>query len=322
MDEVLGSLIVFHDVTRERELARMKTEFTSTVSHELRTPLTSILGFAKLIEKRFQDVILARWTSESKKEDRAVNQITKNLGVIISESNRLTKLINDVLDISKMEAGKVDWNFAKCQSENIVEQAINATNGLFAAKPTVSLIQHIPTNLPSVVADSDRVVQVIINLISNAVKFTDEGEITISVEQDWSNLIIRVTDQGTGISEMDQKLVFEKYKQVGNVITDKPTGTGLGLPISKEIVEMHGGKIWVESTLGEGSTFAFTLPLATVIETSFSSIQIHEVLRQLSHGEPTASSEAPPSWSSMMTRPFVRWCDRSLKRRAMTRWKP
>ena len=156
----------------------MKTEFTSTVSHELRTPLTSILGFAKIIERRFSNVILPRWTAETKKDERAVAQITKNLGVIISEGNRLTKLINEVLDISKMEAGKVDWNFAKCRTEDILEQAINATNGLFERKPHLKFIQEVPSELPEIVADSDRVVQVVINLISNAVKFTDEGSIT------------------------------------------------------------------------------------------------------------------------------------------------
>lgn len=281
LEEVIGSILVFHDVTRERELARMKTEFTSTVSHELRTPLTSILGFAKLIERRFRTVILPKWSSDTKKEERAVRQIDQNLGVIISESNRLTKLINDVLDISKMEAGKIDWNFAQVDARSIIDQAVSATHGLFAAKPGVRLAQEIPDELPEVVADSDRVVQVVINLISNAVKFTDSGQITIKVERAWSSLSVKVQDQGTGISEADQKLVFDKYKQVGDVITDKPTGTGLGLPISKEIVEMHGGKIWVESILGEGSTFAFSLPLATVVEPGVQSIDIPEVISQL-----------------------------------------
>ena len=290
-DEVLGSILVFHDVTRERELARMKTEFTSTVSHELRTPLTSILGFAKLIERRFREIILPKWQSETKKEKRAVGQINKNLGVIISESNRLTKLINDVLDISKMEAGKVDWNFAQCKSIDILQQAINATNGLFANKPMVKLVQEFPQEMPLLVADSDRIVQVIINLISNAVKFTDEGKITIEVEKKWSRLEIRITDEGTGISPEDQKVVFDKYKQVGDVITDKPTGTGLGLPISKEIVEMHGGKIWVESTVGEGSTFAFTLPLATVEDSIFSNIDMQELIGQLQQMEAVVPKE-------------------------------
>ena len=293
MDEVLGSIVVFHDVTKERELARMKTEFTSTVSHELRTPLTSILGFAKLIEKRFTDIILPKWNAETKKEQRAVKQINKNLNVIISESNRLTKLINDVLDISKMEAGKVDWNFVKCDAKDIIEQAINATSGLFASKAHLNFIQNIPANLPEVVADSDRVVQVIINLISNAVKFTDRGSITVQVEKGWSSLTIKVSDTGDGISPENQKLVFQKYKQVGDVITDKPTGTGLGLPISREIVEKHGGKIWVESTPGSGSTFAFTLPLANVIDNHLPNIAITDMVSQLNNLGNRQSIEEP-----------------------------
>ena len=293
MDEVLGRILVLHDITRERELARMKTDFTSTVSHELRTPLTSILGFAKLIERRFRDVVMTSWSPETKKQVRAAGQISKNLGVIISESKRLTKLINDVLDISKMEAGKVDWNFKKCSASDILEQAINATNGLFASKPSVALVQGIPAVLPPVVADADRVIQVVINLISNAVKFTDEGQITIEVEEKWSSLIIRVQDQGTGISETDQALVFDKYKQVGDVITDKPTGTGLGLPISKEIVEMHGGRIWVESELGVGSTFAFSIPLATVEDTSLTSIDVDALLAKIGQrGTPSVNRQA------------------------------
>ena len=123
---------------------------------------------------------------------------------------------------------------------------------------------QVPTDLPEVVADSDRVVQVLINLISNAVKFTDEGTITVRVEKGWSSLTIRVQDTGDGISPENQKVVFEKYKQVGDVTTDKPQGTGLGLPISKEIVEYHGGKIWVESEL-EGLSLRIRLPLAGIM---------------------------------------------------------
>ena len=191
-----------------------------------------------------------------------------------------------------MEAGKIDWNFAQRDARGIIDQAINATHGLFAAKPSVHLVQDIPDDLPQVVADSDRVVQVVINLISNAVKFTDAGQITVAVEKEWSSLTVKVQDQGTGISEADQKLVFDKYKQVGDVITDKPTGTGLGLPISKEIVEMHGGKIWVESTVGEGSTFAFSLPLATVVDTGVSSIDVQDYIAQLHQVSEQAADRA------------------------------
>ena len=280
-DEVLGSIVILRDVTRERELARMKTEFTSTVSHELRTPLTSILGFAKLIDKRFKETILPGYEPKSRKEKRAVKQIKQNLEVIVSESHRLTKLINDVLDISKMEAGKTDWNFVRCSPQKIIEQAIQATSALFLAKPSLSLIQEIPDELPQTVADSDRVVQVVINLLSNAVKFSDEGSITVRVKVEWSRLIVSVVDTGSGIEPEDQKLVFEKYKQVGDVITDKPQGTGLGLPISKEIVEYHGGRIWVDSIVGQGSTFSFTLPLAEIIETEVKNISIEELMMQL-----------------------------------------
>ena len=277
MDEELGSLIVFHDMTKERELARMKTDFTSTVSHELRTPLTSILGFAKIIDKRLSEVILPKFTPEGKKEQRAVKQVNKNLGVIISESNRLTALINDVLDISKIEAGRVDWKFSTCDPYSFIEQAISATNGLFTEKPSVQLVQNIPDTLPEVVVDSDRIVQVIINLLSNAVKFTDAGNITVSTKHNWSSLSIAVKDTGAGITPADQKLVFEKYKQVGEIDNDKPKGTGLGLPISKEIVEYHGGRIWVESVVGEGSTFAFSLPLAAAIDASKSTVGLSDL---------------------------------------------
>ena len=277
----VGSVLLMRDVTRERELARMKTDFTSTVSHELRTPLTSVLGFAKIIQKRFNDVILANYEPKEKKEIRAIKQIGQNLDVIVSESKRLTKLINDVLDISKMEAGRIDWRFARCDARDIVEQALQATDGLFGNKP-VTLVREIPDEVPEVVADADRVIQVVINLISNAVKFTDDGTVTVTILLEQGSLVIRVTDTGSGISENEQKLVFEKYRQVGDVITDKPQGTGLGLPISKEIVEHHGGQIWVESEPGQGSTFAFTLPLADVPPTIQEPLELDTLVRHVS----------------------------------------
>ncbi|MEC7984915.1 MAG: ATP-binding protein [Myxococcota bacterium] len=279
-DELIGSVLLFRDITRQKELARMKTEFTSTVSHELRTPLTSVLGFAKIIQKRFNDVIMPSYQPTEKKEKRAVKQIGKNLDVIISESKRLTSLINDVLDISKMEAGRIEWRFARTSLNGIIEQALQATDGLFGSKP-VGLVRDIPTNLPEVVADSDRIIQVVINLISNAVKFTDEGSVTVKVEVERGNLLVHVTDTGTGISKADQKLVFEKYKQVGDVITDKPQGTGLGLPISKQIVEQHGGSIWVDSIIGEGTTFSFSLPLADLPQTLHKPISFSDLLKQI-----------------------------------------
>ena len=279
-DEHIGNVLLFRDVTREKELARMKTDFTSTVSHELRTPLTSVLGFARIIQKRFNEVIRNKYQPENKKEQRAIKQISSNLNVIISESKRLTSLINDVLDISKMEAGRIDWRFARCNPKTIVAQALQATDGLFTNKP-IERTTDIPQTLPEIVADSDRIIQVIINLISNAVKFTEEGSVTIRAELEKGNLLIHVSDTGSGISKADQMIVFDKYKQVADVLTDKPQGTGLGLPISKQIIEQHGGKIWLESTINEGSTFSFSLPLADLPQTLHHPISFSDLLAQI-----------------------------------------
>jgi len=261
--EHLGTILMMRDITREKEVDRMKTEFTSTVSHELRTPLTSVLGFAKLIRKRFTTVVVPRFEPETAKEARVIKQIETNLDVIISEGNRLTKLINDVLDISKMEAGKTDWNVQSHDLGAVIAQALAASSGLFSRKPAVRLVEDHMSPLPTMEVDADRIIQVLLNLISNAVKFTDEGAVTVRTERTEAALKVSVVDEGIGISTVDQSKVFEKYKQVGDQLTDRPSGTGLGLPISKEIVEYHGGRIWVESVPGQGSTFAFTLPFST-----------------------------------------------------------
>ncbi|MEC7983852.1 MAG: HAMP domain-containing sensor histidine kinase [Myxococcota bacterium] len=260
-EEVLGQILVMRDITKEKEVDRMKTELTSTVSHELRTPLTSVLGFAKLIQKRFDKMVLPRFEPQNKKEARAIKQISQNLEVIVSEGTRLTNLINDVLDISKMEAGKLDWNIQSHEIDAVVQQALAASSGLFSRKPSVSLIEDHRSPMPTLMIDADRIIQVLLNLISNAVKFTAEGSVTVRSEIVDEHFQMSVVDQGVGIAEGNLSKVFEKYKQVGEQSEDMQKGTGLGLPISKEIIEYHNGKIWVESTLGEGSTFFFTLPI-------------------------------------------------------------
>ena len=261
-DELLGNILHMRDVTREKEVDRMKTEFTSTVSHELRTPLTSILGFTKLIQKRFESVIRTKFEPETKKEERALKKIEENLEVILSEGTRLTNLINDVLDLSKMEAGRIDWSIQTHSLEKIINQAIAASAGLFSAKPVVTLEEDHQGPMPTLEVDGDRLIQVLLNLLSNAVKFTDSGAILLRTETIGPNFQVSVVDRGIGIADGDRAKVFEKYRQVGDQLTDRPKGTGLGLPISKEIVEHHGGRIWVDSVLGEGSTFSFTIPLA------------------------------------------------------------
>lgn len=242
------------------EASQAKSTFLSTVSHELRTPLTSVIGFAKIIKKKLVERILPFVQSEEKKTHRAINQVTQNLDVVISEGERLTTLINTVLDLAKIEAGRLDWNMESIPIQGIIKQATAATSSLFDQK-SLPLIVEIEENIPLINGDKDRLIQVLINLISNAVKFTDEGEVRIKAFQQHGSIIVGVQDSGIGISEEDLPKVFEKFKQVGDTLTDKPKGTGLGLPICKEIIEHHKGEIWVESEIGNGSMFMFSIPL-------------------------------------------------------------
>lgn len=269
-DEFIGNLVIVRDVTSEKEIERMKDDFLSTVSHELRTPLTSVLGFTKVIRKKLEDVVFPQLPTGDAKTGRTVQQINENIGIIISEGERLTALINDVLDLSKMEAGKIEWKRESAPIPDILEQAIAATASLFETKGIV-IINDIAAELPCVSCDRDRIVQVVINLLSNALKFTDTGSVTVSARRSFADdcsvecgqdcIKVLIADTGIGISEKDQKNVFEKFKQVGDTLTDRPKGTGLGLPICKQIVEYHGGKIWVESRPGNGSVFSFILPV-------------------------------------------------------------
>jgi PAS domain S-box-containing protein len=256
----LGSVILIRDITAEKEVDRMKTDFISTVSHELRTPLTSVLGFAKLIQRKLDESIFPLIQTDDKKTQRAVRQVAENVEIIVSEGLRLTKLINEVLDVAKMEAGKMNWNMEPLHITEVIDRAFAATSALFDQKG-LEPIKDIQDELPDVVGDRDRLIQVVINLISNAVKFTDKGSVTCRVKRVDKKLVVSIIDQGMGISEVDQPKVFEKFKQVGDTLTDKPKGTGLGLPISKEIIEHHNGRIWVESEVGKGSIFSFTLPI-------------------------------------------------------------
>jgi CheY-like chemotaxis protein len=183
------------------------------------------------------------------------------VGIIITESERLTSLINDVLDIAKLEAGKVEWKQEKVAIADIIERAISATSSLIEKKG-LETIRELDTDLPEVIVDTNRLIQVVINLISNAVKFTEKGTITFRACQEPTRIRVSIIDTGIGIPESELSNVFEKFKQVGNTLTDKPKGTGLGLPICKQIVEHHGGEIGVlQSGARGGSEFYFTLPI-------------------------------------------------------------
>jgi GAF domain-containing protein/DNA-binding response OmpR family regulator len=257
-----------------------KSAFLSTVSHELRTPLTSVLGFAKIIRKRLDEKIFPAVTNADPKTEKTIGQISENLQVVISEGERLTHLINDVLDLAKIEAGKMEWNQENVSMPEVAERAIAATTSLFDQK-ALKLIKKIDPGLPEITGDRDKLIQVIINLISNAVKFTDKGSITVRVFQDNQEILVSVADTGIGIAAEDFGAVFEQFKQVGgDTLTDKPKGTGLGLPICKEIVEHHGGRIWLESEPGKGSTFSFALPITKPSDKA-SPLHLNDLVKKL-----------------------------------------
>ncbi len=243
---------------KAEQLSAMKSNFLSMVSHELRTPLTSIIGFAKMIRKflsralpyeQFQDADLAK----------VLQRIQDNTRVIVSEGDRLTELINNVLDLAKLETGRFEWNFANISIENVLEHSAAATAVLFEKKNVAFTLEY-ADNLPPVVADHDRLMQVCINLLSNAAKFTEQGSVSFRASMEENDIVVRVRDTGVGVREQEIDDMFDKFRQLGNTLTDKPKGSGLGLPICKEIIEHHGGKIWYESAPGGGSIFAFSIP--------------------------------------------------------------
>ncbi|MBZ9621502.1 GAF domain-containing sensor histidine kinase [Clostridium sp. FP2] len=244
-----------------KDVDKMKTDFLSTVSHELRTPLTSIIGFAEMVKRKFEGVIVEQLDLENDKNKIAVIKIKRDINIILSEGDRLSCLINDLLDISRMEAGKISLNMREIDIEEIINQVITLTNPIIREK-SVQVILNIRESLPKIMADKDKLLQVIINLISNAIKFTQQGCIVCTARAVEENVIVSISDTGIGIREEDKKNIFEKFSQVGDTLTNKPMGTGLGLAICKYIIEEHGGEIWVESEIEKGSDFSFSIPIS------------------------------------------------------------
>jgi Na+/proline symporter/signal transduction histidine kinase len=232
--------------TRLQELDRLKDEFISTVTHELRTPLTSIRAFSEILHDN---------------PDLDAEERHRFLGLVIKESERLTRLINQVLDLAKIESGLADWQTAELDLREIVQEAVGATSALFRSRG-VEIATRIAPGVPRVAADRDRLMQVLLNLLSNAVKFSPEqsGRVEVRVAPDPAGLRVDVQDNGVGVSPAHRAMIFEKFRQVGDSLTQKPAGTGLGLAICRRIVDHFGGRLWVEAAPGQGSIFSFTLP--------------------------------------------------------------
>jgi signal transduction histidine kinase len=247
---------LFEEVqARTRELAKTvedleiasqhKNQFVANMSHELRTPLAAILGYAELIQEGFYE-------PQGPKSLDALARIRSN-------GKHLLGLINTVLDIAKIESGQFALNMTEYAIESVVEAVRSATESLAQSK-RLSLKTEVAKSLPIGLGDEQRLTQVLLNLVGNAIKFTDSGEVRVTAKAVNGHFNVSVTDTGPGIPEEHQGRIFDQFHQVDSSNTKAKGGTGLGLAIAKQIVEMHGGRIWVESTLGKGSTFQMELP--------------------------------------------------------------
>lgn len=232
---------------QEIEIAnKHKSEFLANMSHELRTPLNAILGFTELIiDNIYGDV---------------PEKIQEVLGRVEKNGRHLLSLINDVLDLSKIEAGRLKLSINDYSMQGVIEAAVTSVEAL-AMEKKLDLKINIREDLAKGKGDEQRISQVILNLLGNAIKFTDQGEVKVEAKISNGDYLVSISDTGPGLTAEDQQKIFEEFRQADGSSTRKKGGTGLGLSISKKIVEMHKGSIGVESTLGEGSTFWFTLPI-------------------------------------------------------------
>lgn len=235
---------------RLRQLDRMKDDFLATVSHELRTPLTSIRSFSEILIDN---------------PDLDVAERQEFLGILVRESERLTRLINNVLDLSKIESGSMDWHVGDIDLEEVVDEAIDVTKGM-AAELGASLERGARIDGPALVrGDHDRLVQVVVNLLGNAFKFApaDQGRVRVGLRRDGADYVVSVEDNGPGVGPQHRAQIFEKFFQASESLKDRPKGTGLGLAICQQIVDHFGGEIWVEDGDLGGARFAFRLPALT-----------------------------------------------------------
>jgi len=243
-----GTVIVLRDVTVEQEVAQAKTDFVSFVSHELRTPMTSIKGYTDLLLKG------------------AVGKLSDQqqhfLGVVRSNVDRMADLVSDLLDISRIEAGRLMLSFEAVDVAQVVYEVSESVAETVKQRGLTLQIDVSP-GLPQIRADRNRVIQALLNFVSNAYRYTPAGgTIRVSAHAVSDMVQVDVTDTGIGIPQEEQKRIFERYYRVDHPTVRQQAGTGLGLPIAKSLIEMHGGKLWLRSKVDQGSTFSFTLPIA------------------------------------------------------------
>jgi len=263
---IVSVVLAFRDLTRRREVERMKSEFVSVVSHELRTPLTSIHGSLGLLASGLLGAVSA--TGE------------RMLEIAVINTDRLIRLLNDILDMETLESGKIEMRRTACSAGELVDHAIEVMSPM-AQNQQVSLSAS--RSELFIHADRDRIIQCLTNLLSNAIKFSEPGGLVkVDVNSMGKQARFEVSDRGRGIPEGKKDSIFERFHQVDTSDSRKRGGTGLGLAISRNIVEQHGGKMWVESELGKGSRFYFTVPLAQEQKPSLTAAYVESVTKSTS----------------------------------------
>ncbi|MCA9977378.1 MAG: GAF domain-containing protein, partial [Anaerolineales bacterium] len=230
-----------------RQVDQLKSEFLASMSHELRTPLNSIIGFADVLLEGLDGDLNAR--------------MEEDVRLIRDSGAHLRELIGDILDMSKIEAGRMELRYEMINMRQMA-QDIMATANPLAQEKSLSLQLELTDDVNTVEADRTRIRQVLWNIMGNAIKFTEKGSVTLAMEVEKDELLVAIRDTGIGIKPEDVSIVFEQFRQIDGSLNRRAGGTGLGMPITKKLVELHGGRIWIESIVGVGSTFWFTIPLA------------------------------------------------------------
>ncbi len=239
--------------------SQTKTAFLSSVSHELKTPLTAILGYAKLVDGRLKKKLLPAMEADCPSVWRDMGRVMDNLSVVVSEAERLSILLSNVLDLTDLETDRFDWEIGPVAAGDVLRDAAASTNG-FAKTQGRELLLDIPPDLPPMAGDRGQVAKVVRNLLDNALKFAETGPVRCQAALVNDQVEISVSDSGPGVPPEDRERVFEKFTQLGDPLVDKAQGLGIGLAICRFIVERHGGAIRVESASDQGARFVFSIP--------------------------------------------------------------